>query len=97
MTPAARAQALADLRGLDTAQVNPFLSETVGRMLARVAGRFAEAEAIVATDRRISYRELHRQAQCFARALLASGVKKGDKVALWLPKWWPRERSRPFS
>ncbi len=85
MTPAARAQALADLRGLDTAQVNPFL------------GRFAEAEAIVATDRRISYRELHRQAQCFARALLASGVKKGDKVALWLPKWWPRERSRPFS
>lgn len=85
MTPAASAQALAKVRVMDTARANPFLSETVGGMLARVAGRFAEAEAIVAADRRISYRELHRQAQRFARALLASGVKKGDKVALWLP------------
>ncbi len=65
--------------------VNPFLNETVGGMLASVARRFGPAEAIVATDRRISYRDLRREAERVARALLALGVGKNDKVALWLP------------
>lgn len=64
---------------------NPYLAETVGGMLADVAARFPDREAIVATDRRISYAELHHQARRWARALLALGVKKDDKVALWLP------------
>ncbi len=88
----------------------PFLCETVGGMLAAVARRFADREAIVATDWRISYRTFHREAQRVARALLALGVRKDDKVALWLPSrpawffvqyaatsWWPRARSRLFS
>ena len=64
---------------------NPFLHETVGGMLAGMARRFSEREAIVATDRRITYRELYREVERFARALLALGVRKDDKVALWLP------------
>jgi fatty-acyl-CoA synthase len=64
---------------------NPFLRATVGGMLATIAGRAGDREAIVATDRRVTYREFHREAQRMARGLLAQGVKKNDKVALWLP------------
>ncbi len=64
---------------------NPFLHETAGGMLAVMARRAGEREAIVAPDRRITYAQLHREAQRVARGLLALGVKKNDKVALWLP------------
>ena len=64
---------------------NPFLRETVGGMLAALAHRVGDHEAIVAPDRRITYAQFHREAQRVARGLLALGVKKNDKVALWLP------------
>src|SRR5258706_7528806 len=64
---------------------NPFLHETAGGMLAAMAARAGEREAIVAPDRRITYAQLHHEAQRIARGLLALGVKKNDKVALWLP------------
>lgn len=64
---------------------NPFLRETVGGMLAALAARAGDREAIVATDRRVTYRDFHREARRIARGLLALGVKKNDKVALWLP------------
>jgi fatty-acyl-CoA synthase len=54
-------------------------------MLATVAARCPEREAIVAPDRRLTYAEVHHQAWRFAKALLAHGVKKDDKVAIWLP------------
>jgi fatty-acyl-CoA synthase len=70
---------------LPTGASNPFLRATVGGMLATVAARAGDREAIVAPDRRITYAEFHREAERLARGLLAQGVKKNDKVALWLP------------
>jgi acetyl-CoA synthetase len=35
--------------------------------------------------RRLTYRELHRQVCRFANALLAQGVKRGDRVTIYLP------------
>ena len=64
---------------------NPYLDATAGEMLADVAARFAGREAIVAADRRITYAEFAQEALGMARALLAAGVGRGDKVALWLP------------
>jgi fatty-acyl-CoA synthase len=64
---------------------NPYLGATAGSMLTDVAARYAGREALVVPDQRISYHEFHRGAERFARALLALGVKKDDKVALWLP------------
>jgi len=64
---------------------NPFLGSTAGQMLARVAARFPDREAIVAADRRITYREFLRESERAARGLLALGIAKDDKVALWLP------------
>jgi fatty-acyl-CoA synthase len=64
---------------------NPFLDSTAAGMLATVAARSGDREAIVAADRRITYAQFHQEACRFARALLALGVAKDDKVALWLP------------
>ncbi|MEH3040240.1 MAG: acetate--CoA ligase [Sphingomonas paucimobilis] len=35
--------------------------------------------------RKVTYRELHQQVCCFANVLKAKGVKKGDRVTLYLP------------
>src|SRR6266851_440767 len=64
---------------------NPFLDATAGGMLAAVAERFSEREAIVVADRRITYAELYQGVNRCAPALLATGVKRGHTVALWLP------------
>ncbi len=37
------------------------------------------------TERKISYRELHREVCRFANALKAQGVRKGDRVCIYLP------------
>lgn len=64
---------------------NPYRHATIGQMLAAQDARVGDREAIVATDRRLTYRWLYEQAQRFARGLIACGVRKDDKVALWLP------------
>jgi len=64
---------------------NPLLDATVGDLLARGAAAYGAREAIVAADRRLSYRDLAAGAARFARGLLAVGIGRGDSVALWLP------------
>lgn len=59
-------------------------------MLDAAAERFAEREAVVLRERRLTYRDLHREVERLARGLLALGLGRGDKVALWLtnrPEW----------
>jgi len=57
-----------DLMPRDPAVANPLLGETVGSMLAAMAAPVPDGEAIVATDRRITYRALYAEARRFARA-----------------------------
>ena len=64
---------------------NPFLDATAGRMLEQAAARFSDRQAIVAADRCISYAEFLAEAERVAQGLLALGIAKDDKVALWLP------------
>ncbi len=70
---------------LPSGEGNPFARATVGEMLTVMAARGPDREAIVAPDRRITYAQLHGAAERFARGLLALGVKKNDKIGLWLP------------
>jgi fatty-acyl-CoA synthase len=64
---------------------NPFLEATAWQMLESTAARFPGSEAMVAADRRVTYAEFVREARRAARGLLACGVGRGDKVAVWLP------------
>lgn len=64
---------------------NPFWEKTVGQMLDAVAARYPGRGAIVSGDERLTYRDLHRQAERLARGLLVLGLKKEDTLAIWLP------------
>src|SRR5215471_8115478 len=70
---------------LPTVGPNPYLESTAWQMLEDVAARFPQREAIVAADRRITYEAFVRESRRMARALLACGVGRDDKVAVWLP------------
>ncbi len=61
------------------------LPETIPGLLARAAEQFAEREALVDEDARLSFAELAAQAERAGRALTASGITKGDRVAIWAP------------
>lgn len=79
---------------------------TIGQALSETARRRPEADAVVFTGApaggdssrpdtpgdafRLSYRELNREVDRLARALIGLGVKKGEHVAVWAtnrPRW----------
>ena len=66
---------------------SPMLEETIGERFRRVTDRFGAREALVVGHQnyRATYRELSEQVDRAARALLATGVQKGDRVGIWAP------------
>src|SRR5262245_20672874 len=67
--------------------LTPLLGETIGANLRRTVERFGEREALVvrAQGYRATYRQLWDETTALARALLVSGVQKGDRVGIWSP------------
>ncbi|MEU6714727.1 AMP-binding protein [Nonomuraea sp. NPDC046802] len=65
----------------------PLLGETIGQNLERTVARFGDREALVEvpTGRRWTYTQLNDDVDDLARALLARGVAKGDRVGIWAP------------
>ena len=65
----------------------PLLGETIGENLRRTVERCAERPALIVRHQnyRATYRELWEQVDVAARALLARGVRKGDRVGIWAP------------
>jgi fatty-acyl-CoA synthase len=65
----------------------PLLGETIGENLRRTVERFGDRPALVIRHQnyRATYRELWEQVDVAARALLARGVRKGDRVGIWAP------------
>ncbi|MBI5628895.1 MAG: AMP-binding protein [Candidatus Rokubacteria bacterium] len=60
-------------------------SRTLGDLLDEMAAARPQAEAVVFRDQRLTYAALKARADELARALLAVGVRKGDRVAVLLP------------
>jgi fatty-acyl-CoA synthase len=67
--------------------LTPLLGETIGENLRRTVERFGDREALVvrAQGYRATYRQLWDETTTLARALIASGVQKGDRVGIWSP------------
>jgi fatty-acyl-CoA synthase len=65
----------------------PLLGETIGENLRRTAERFPDREALIVRSQgyRATYRELWDATTRAAAALLARGIKRGDRVAVWSP------------
>ena len=65
----------------------PLLEETVGQCLRRIAGTFADRDALVVAHQgvRLSYAELDAQVDRLARGLHDQGLRQGDRLAIWSP------------
>ena len=57
-------------------------------LVKRAATEFADIEAIKDGDLSLTYAELSEQIDQCAAALVASGIKPGDRVAVWAPNTW---------
>lgn len=65
---------------------------TLGQLLDRAIEKFPDNEAIIYVDRdlRFTYRQFGEVVDKLAKGLMALGVKKGEKVAVWatnVPYW----------
>ncbi|GAA2057667.1 AMP-binding protein [Williamsia deligens] len=65
----------------------PLLEDPIGAVLVATAERHGDRDALVevATGRRWTWAELRTAVDEVAAALLAAGVQKGDRVAIWAP------------
>lgn len=65
-------------------------ARTIGGLLAELARRAPEAEALVGGGRRLTFADLHAEARALAKDLHALGLRRGDRIALLMgnrPEW----------
>jgi len=67
--------------------LTPLLGDTIGENLRRTVERFGNHEAVAVRHQnyRATYTELWNETTTLAKALMASGVQKGDRVGIWAP------------
>jgi acyl-CoA synthetase (AMP-forming)/AMP-acid ligase II len=58
---------------------------TVDGLLDRAAAKWADSTAVIDGERRATYHQLVVSSRNVAGGLAALGVKKGDRVAIWMP------------
>ena len=65
----------------------PLLGSTIGDMFDAMVARVPDHEALVSRhqDLRYTYRQLRERVDRCARALVALGVAKGERVGIWAP------------
>ena len=73
-------------------QNTPLHELTLGQILDKTVAHYPDNDAIVYVDRgfRLTYSEFSRAVDEMARGLMALGVQKGEKVAIWatnIPYW----------
>ena len=63
------------------------LEETIGTNLDRTVSRFGDRDALISCEqgRRYTYAELGAAVDELARALMAWGLAKGDRIGIWSP------------
>ena len=65
----------------------PLLGLTIGDMFDQIVARYPDNEAVVSRHQnlRYTYRELREEVDRAARALMALGVTKGQRIGIWAP------------
>jgi fatty-acyl-CoA synthase len=69
------------------ASAKPLLGITIGDMFDQIVARYPDNEALVSRHQglRYTYRALQAQVDRCARAWMALGVQKGERVGIWAP------------
>jgi fatty-acyl-CoA synthase len=67
------------------ASATPLIGRTIGALLDEIATEFGANEALVSVfeNRRLTYRQLSEEVNRCARALMAVGIGKGERVGIW--------------
>ncbi len=62
-----------------------FIAKTIGDMLDDNAVEFANNDCLISVHQniRMSYKDFKKEVDTVAKGLMAMGIKKGDKVAIW--------------
>ncbi len=78
---------VAELSYVHGAVDTPLIGEPIGGNLRKTVERYPEREALVVRSQsfRCSWRELWDRTTQLAKALMAIGVSKGDRVGMWSP------------
>ena len=65
----------------------PLLGLTIGEMFDQIVAEYPKQEALVVRHQnlRYTYRDLQSQVDRCARGLMATGLKKGDRIGIWSP------------
>lgn len=65
----------------------PLLEDSIGALLHKASQRWPQTEALVSVEQGIrwTYTELNRRVDEYAAGLLALGLERGDRVAIWAP------------
>src|SRR6266508_6615833 len=65
----------------------PLLGITIGDMFDQTVARYPDNEALIVRHQsiRYMYREVKEQVDRCARALMALGAEKGDRLGIWAP------------
>ena len=71
----------------DSARQDP-QAQTIAHLVARQAEILGDASAIIDGNTTISFARLAERVDEATRALIAIGVKRGDRVAIWAPNMW---------
>ena len=65
---------------------SPLLDETIGVNFERTASKYPDIEALVdLSGARWTYAQLNDEIDCVASALMASDIRRGDRVGIWSP------------
>ncbi len=68
----------------------PFRDVTIGALLTQLAHALPAHPALIYPDQQFTFAELEAEARLIARGLMACGVERGERVALWatnVPEW----------
>ena len=65
----------------------PLKGETIGQNLRQIAAKFPERTALISEYQqyRANYSEFLAQVEQVAKALMAHGIRRGDRVVIWSP------------
>lgn len=63
-------------------------ARTIPQVLDRIADQYAEHDALVTEDRKLTFAELREEVRRAAAAMIDMGVNAGDRVAIWSPNTW---------
>ena len=69
------------------AGATPLIGVTIGEYFDQIAERYAEQDALIVRHQQVrwSWRELKQRVDDFAAGLLALGLERGERIAMWSP------------